>query len=321
MTITSPSVIPPATGPIDSGELGAQPDRRTYGPAAMIVAAIIFGSAAVPAKKALEHIPPFVLAEVRWLIALTIILALLKHRGERPEITKITWLLGLTGLALFYLFYSYGLRHTTASNATLISGGTPVTVAILSAIFLHERIGKRKAIGIGVSLAGVAVIVGGATGLGATLVGNLLILCSGTCWAIYTVLGRRAFSTGSSLAMLAGTAIAGLIIMAPLAGFELWHDGIDTSRPADLLYVLYLAIFPSAIAYLLVGYGLTHIEASSAAVYGNVMPISGALAGYLLLDEQLGWAHLIGGAFIVVGVWLASRGSMPPPVLIPAEGE
>lgn len=285
----------------------------------MLTSALIFGSAAVPAKKALEHIPPFVLAEIRWIIALAIIMALLRHRGERPVITRVTWLLGLTGLALFYLFYSYGLRRTTAANATLISGGTPVIVAILSSIFLGERIGRWKAIGIGVSLAGVAVIVGGATGLGATLLGNILILGSGASWAIYTVIGRRAFSTGSSLAMLAGTAIAGLVIMAPLAGYELVTQGIDTSRPVDLLFVLYLALGPSALAYLLVGYGLTHIEASLASIYSNVMPISGAVAGYLLLDEHIGIAHLIGGIFIIFGVWLASRRMAPVSAVIPAE--
>lgn len=285
----------------------------------MLSSALIFGSAAVPAKKALEHIPPFVLAEMRWIIALAIIMGLLRQRGERPVITRVTWLLGLTGLALFYLFYSYGLRRTTAANATLISGGTPVIVAILSSVFLGERIGRWKAIGIGVSLAGVAIIVGGATGLGATLLGNILILGSGASWAIYTVIGRRAFSTGSSLAMLAGTAIAGLVIMAPLAGYELVTQGIDTSRPVDILFVLYLALGPSALAYLLVGYGLTHIEASLASIYGNVMPISGAVAGYLLLDEHIGVPHLVGGLFIILGVWLASRKVPTSPAVVIAD--
>lgn len=285
-----------------------QPSHRVTAIFAILLSSVIFGSAAVPAKKALEHFPPFVLAELRWIVALGVILGLLKRRGERPVVTRTTWLLGLTGLALFYLFYSYGLRHTTAANATLIAGGTPVLVAILSSVFLGERIGPRKAIGIAASLVGVAIIVGGATGLGATLRGNLLIVGSGTSWSIYTVLGRRAFSTGSSLAMLAGTAIAAMVIMAPLAGIELVRDGIDTSRPTDWLLVLYLALGPSALAYVLIGYGLTHVEASLAAVFGNVMPLSGAIAGWLLLDEQLGWAHLIGGGCIVLGVWIATTG-------------
>lgn len=292
--------------------LPAREPRSTHvtGALAMLASAILFGSAAVPAKKALEHIPPFVLADARWVIALAIILTLLWRRGERPVITPLTWVLGLTGLALFYLFYSYGLRHTTAANATLIAGGTPVTVAMLSAIFLQERITRFKVIGIAASLVGIVTIVGGATGLGASLGGNLLILASGTSWAIYLVIGRRAFSTASPLATLAGIGIAGFIIMAPFALFELFTDGVDTSRPTDLLLVLYLGI-ATGVAYLLVTYGLAHVDASLAAIYGNIQPLSGAGSGWLILGEPIGFAHVVGGAAIIFGVWLVSRGAVP----------
>lgn len=272
----------------------------------MLGAAILFGSAAVPAKKALEHVPPFVVAELRWIVALGIILAILARRGERPVINKSTWLLGLTGLTLFYLFYSYGLRHTTAANTTLISGGTPVLVALLAAIFLGERMTWPKAIGIAGTLAGVIAIVGAGTGLDASLTGNVLVVGSAISWAIYTVIARRAFTTGSALAQLAGIAVAGLVLMAPLAVFEARREGLGQITAVDLLLVLYLAIGPSATAYMLIGYGLSHLEASQAAVYGNLMPFVGALAGYLFLDEQIGIAHFVGGAFIIAGVWIAT---------------
>lgn len=272
----------------------------------MLVSAVLFGSAAVPAKKALEHIPPFVIAELRWIVALGIILAILARRGERPAINRATWLLGLTGLTLFYLFYSYGLRHTTAANTTLISGGTPVLVALLAAIFLGERMTWAKAIGIAGTLAGVIAIVAAGTGLDASLTGNLLVTGSAVCWAIYTVTGRRAFTSGSALAQLAGIAVAGLVLMAPFALFEAWREGLDQVTLLDLLLVLYLAIGPSAIAYMLIGYGLSHLEASQAAVYGNLMPVAGALAGYLFLDERIGVEHVVGGALIVAGVWIAT---------------
>lgn len=272
----------------------------------MLVSAILFGSAAVPAKKALEHVPPFVVAELRWIVALGIILAILAKRGERPVMNRSTWLLGLTGLTLFYLFYSYGLRHTTAANTTLISGGTPVLVALLAAMFLGERMTWPKAIGIAGTLAGVIAIVGAGTGLDASLTGNVLVVGSAISWAIYTVIGRRAFTTGSALAQLAGIAVAGLVLMAPLAVFETRREGLDQITALDLLFVLYLAIGPSAAAYMLIGYGLSHLEASQAAVYGNLMPFAGALAGYLFLDEHIGVEHFIGGAFIIAGVWIAT---------------
>lgn len=278
----------------------------------MLAAAILFGTAAVPAKTALERVPPFVVAELRWIVALGLILAVLQRRGERPVVNRNTWLLGLTGLALFYFFYSYGLRHTTAANATLISGGTPVMVALLAALFLGERVTLPKALGIAASLIGIVAIVGAGTGLDASLTGNLLILGSAVSWAFYTVLGRHAFSAGSSLAMLAGIAVAGLIIMAPVAVYESYREGLSQIRALDLLLVFYLAIGPSFVAYVLIGYALTHLEASQAAIYGNVMPFAGALAGYVFLDEQVGVWHIAGGAFIVLGVVLATRTASSP---------
>jgi drug/metabolite transporter (DMT)-like permease len=272
----------------------------------MLVSAILFGSAAVPAKKALEHVPPFVVAELRWIVALGIILAILKRRGERPVFNRATWLLGFTGLTAFYFFYSYGLRHTTAANTTLISGGTPVLVALLAAAFLGERMTSPKAIGIAATLIGIAAIVGAGTGLEASLTGNLLIVGSAVSWAIYTVVGRKSFTTGSALAQLAGIAVAGLVLMAPIAVFEARREGLDQITGVDLLYVLYLAIGPSAVAYMLIGYGLSHLEASQAAVYGNLMPLVGAFCGYLFLGEHIGIEHFVGGAFIIAGVWVAT---------------
>jgi drug/metabolite transporter (DMT)-like permease len=295
------------------------PSSRTPAILAIITAAVLFGTAAVPAKKALERMPPFVLAELRWIIALGIILAVLRHQGRRPVFHRIAWPLGLTGLTLFYFFYSYGLRHTTAANATLIAGGTPVIVALLAALFLHERITVSKAFGIAASMAGIAVIVLSGTGLDSSLFGNLLIVGSATSWAVYTVLGRHTFAGNDSLAVLAGIATAGLIQMAPLAVYESYREGLSQIHATDFLYVVYLALGPSAAAYMLVGYALTHLEASQAAVFGNIMPFAGALAGYIFLGEQIGLEHLIGGAFIILGVWLATR--TPSPRLEAPNGE
>lgn len=280
---------------------------------ALLSAAIIFGTAAVPAKTALKHIPPFVLAELRWVIALLLLGGLLKRSGERPIMTRFSWILGLTGLALFYLFYSYGLRATTAANATLIAGATPVIVALMAAGFLGERITRLKTLGIAVSLVGVSfIVIGGGAALGGSMRGNLLIIGSNVSWAIYTVLGRRVLTTGSNLANLVGIAVAGLILMAPLALWELRTADMSQVEPRDWLFVVYLAIGPSALAYLLWGYGLGHMEASRASVFGNIMPLAGALAGWLLLDEHLGLPHVAGGACIIAGVWIATRATAKP---------
>jgi drug/metabolite transporter (DMT)-like permease len=280
--------------------------ERTLAACALALAAITWGTAAVGAKTALRDFPPFILAELRWAIALLFLWPLMRRAGEAPTRGRGAAVLGLTGLFLFYLFYSFGLKHTTAANATLIGGGTPVVVALLSAIFLGERMERRKGIGIALSLAGVATIVGFSARLDGSLAGNLLVVGSSLSWAIYTVVNRKMASGGGSLGLLVGAAAYGMLFMAPPALLELRFSSFGTITPSSILLLLYLALGPSAAAYLLWGYGLSKIEASQAAVYGNLMPLFGVVAAALFLDERITGTQLIGGAGIVAGVWTAT---------------
>ncbi|MER3438412.1 MAG: hypothetical protein C4346_12970 [Chloroflexota bacterium] len=283
----------------------------------LTVAACIWGSSAVSTKAALAHWPPLTLAFVRWSLAAVIILLVLRRSGQRPASGPGIAVLGLTGLVLFYVFFSWGLTRTTATDATLIGGGSPVIVAVLSAMFLNERITRRRLLGIITSLAGVVLIAGhGFGGMSTTtIMGNLLIFCSTTSWAIYIVVGRRVSAGGNALATLAGTALYGLAFMLPLVVLELATTDLPMPNRAGMLLMLYLALGPSLIAYYLWGYGLTRLEASQAAVYGNLMPLVGVVAASVFLHERIGALQLIGGAIIITGVWLAttgSRASLPP---------
>ena len=274
--------------------------------ASLSSAAIIWGSAAVGAKAALRDFPPFVLAELRGLIAIACLWPLRRRSGDAPASGRGVALLGLTGLFLFYFFYSFGLKHTSAANGTLIGGGTPVIVALLSAAFLGERLVRRKAVGIAVSLAGICFIVSSGAKLDGSLVGNLLIVGSMLSWASYTTISRKLVGGGGSLGILVGTAIYGLLMMAPAAVVELFVSDFGTITPGSIILLLYLALGPSAAAYLLWGYGLSKIEASQAAVYGNLMPMFGVIAAAVFLDERITLTHVIGGACIIAGVSIAT---------------
>lgn len=280
---------------------------------ALTVSACIWGSSAVSTKAALAHWPPLTLAFARWSLAAAIILLLLRRSGSKPVTGPGVAVLGLTGIVLFYVFFSWGLTRTTATDATLISGGAPVIVALLSATFLGERITRRRMLGIVTSLAGVVLIAGhGFGGMSSTtLIGNALILCSTTSWAIYIVVSRRVSAGGNALATLAGTALYGLAFMLPLVILELATTEFAMPNQAGILLMLYLAFGPSLVAYYLWGFGLTRLEASQAAVYGNLMPLIGVIAAAVFLHERIGALQLVGGAIIIAGVWLATTGSNP----------
>ena len=112
-----------------------------------------------------DDIGPFTLTAARFTVAGVVFTALLLRRPAAERIPGRQWPLllgmGVTGVFGFGSLLYTGLRTTTATNASLINGTGPLVIGILAALTLHERFGRRQAIGALISLAGVALIVSG----------------------------------------------------------------------------------------------------------------------------------------------------------------
>jgi drug/metabolite transporter (DMT)-like permease len=286
---------------------------RTLAVLALIGANIIWGASAVASKAVLIHVPPMTLACLRVAIAFAVLLPLAARNGERPARGSAPALLGLTGVALFCVLQNVGLRYASAANTALVNGAIPVITALLAAAFLGERLGRRRVAGLVVSGLGVAAVVLLGTGatLGASTVGNLLPVAGAVSFAAYAVLGRRAFASGNTLAVVAGSTRYGLLFLLPGAGLELATGGMGALTVNDVLLLLYLGIGCSALAFILCGYGLARLDAGQGAVFGNLKPLVGVGLAVALLGESLTPGHLGGGALVLLGVLLASGNAGP----------
>ena len=282
---------------------------------ALVAANVIWGTTFVAIKPMLERLPPLTVASARFAIALAILLPLLARAGGRPARGPIPALMGLTGVFLLYLCQNVGLQYTSAANAALIHGGIPVLTALVAAPVLGERLGARRLVGLAVSLAGVAAIVllGEGATLGLRAVGDALLLASALSIAAYLVLGRRFFPAGGSLALVTGVARYGLLFLLPATAVELAVSGAEAPTAGDLLRLAYLGAGASALAFVLWGYGLTHLEAGQAAAFTNLKPIVGLAVAALVLAEPISAAQLGGAALVLGGVWLATRQPAAPP--------
>jgi len=283
------------------------PDRHLPA-AAMVGAAILWGSAPVATKVALGSVTPFVLSSVRWTLSLAVLAVLLRRSGMRPVIELRVAGTALFGMVAFTVLFSYGVQRTTAANTTLIHAATPMLIAILAAAFLGESISRAGGLGIALSIAGVGVIVGGAT-LGGSILGNLLVAGSALSWAIFTVLNRRIVVGRNPLAVTAGTAIFGLALFIPAAGVEVLttdQAGVGWQAVATTVY---LALGPSLSAYLLYGFALSRMPAGRVAVWGNLGPVVGIAAAALALGESITRLHVAGGLLVFAGVWVGNRRS------------
>lgn len=286
---------------------GWRPSSRGWAVLALVGANAVWGGSIAATQPVLAHVPPATLAFLRALIALGVLWPLATRTGVGPARGRVPALMGLSGVALFGLCQNVGLRYADVATASLIQGAIPILTVLVAALVLGERLSGPRLTGVVASLGGVAALVlGGGSDLGLAALGNLLPLASAVSFAAYTVLGRRAFA-GGALALLAGAMRYAVLGLLPVAAVELALVGMAAPTLRDLLLVLYLGAGCSALAFALAAYGLRHLEAGQAAVFGNLKPLLGLALAAVFLDARLTPGHLASGTVVLAGVWLATR--------------
>ena len=260
-------------------------------------------------------IPPLALSFWRWALALAIMLAFssrifLSQRAivyrERRFII-IQGLLGVTGFnSLIYL----AVQTTTAVNAVLINSCVPILIALCSLVLFKEPLNRRQWAGILVSLSGVALII--VAGDLRSLVGlefnrgDLLVLCAGIAWALYSVNLKRFPADLHPFSYLVGIMIAGVLGILPFYLVELRMGfGLSVNGPT-LITIVYVAIFPSVLAFIFWNRAVRDIGANRAGIFIHLMPVFSSIMAILFLGESIELFHLQGIGLVFAGIFLAT---------------
>ncbi len=261
-------------------------------------------------------IGPITLAASRFTIATLIFVLLLSRRPRSERSPKgdapMLLAMALTGVVVFAPLLYLGLRYTTAVNTTLINGLGPLITGILAGVLIGEPMTRRQVGGAMLGLFGVIwLISGGNPRLWLEMrfnVGDLIVLAAVTLWGGYSILGRKVMRHRSALSATAFSAFFGLPFLLPAALVETrflpvhWSPGLMTS-------ILYIGVAPTVIGFLSWNEGVRRLGPSGAMVFYNMLPVYGALLGFLLLGERVGPAHIVGGALIITGGLLGAGGS------------
>ncbi len=283
--------------------------KRTLAILAAIGATMIWGSSAVATKAALTDLPPMTIAFMRVAIAYLVLRPLVARAGSRPAHGPLPAILGITGLAGFVLLRNLGLGAAPASHGSLIEGGTtPALAMVLGVMLLAERPSRRHLVGMLASLIGVSVAVlpGMEGGLDVSLVADGMLLAGTACFALYTVLNRRACVAGGSLTIVAGAMRYGLLALAPVAAAELLATGIPSPTPTAVCALLYLGAGCSAGAYALWGYGLSHLPAGQMALFSNLQLVCGMALAAGMAGEVFIPLQLAGATLVLAGIWFGT---------------
>ena len=258
---------------------------------------------------------PFPLSFWRWSVALVVLLPFVwsSLRAQRPLLRRhwpILFLLSVLGVVNFNTFVYLGLQSTTATNAVIMLSVTPVLIVGLSFLLLRQTVTGWQALGIGVSLAGVLVIVG--RGEWQSLLarqfnpGDLWILAAVLSWALYSVCLRWRPAELEPLNFQAATMLLGMIVLAPLYGWDLAHGRTFAITGATVVSIAYLALFPSILAYIFWNRAVAELGANRTGQVLHLMPAFGAILSMIFLGERLYGFHGAGIALIALGIWLAT---------------
>jgi drug/metabolite transporter (DMT)-like permease len=271
---------------------------------------------AVLARLLVGEVPPLLLSWLRWLLALAIFLpfawrGLMQHRAAlRAAWKDIVWI-GLLGVGAYNTFQYLAVQTSTAVNVTLISASTPVFVLLFGVLLFQERAYGRQWLGAALSMSGVAWVllqgdVANITRLG-FVPGDLIMILANATWALYTWLLRKRRPDLPFAPFLAAQMLVGAVVIAPLALGEvaLGHSMQWNWLVAGVL--LYMAIFPSIVAYYCWDHGVARVGAVVPIYFANLTPLFAALLSTLLLGEAPHLYHAVGLVLIIVGIQVASR--------------
>jgi drug/metabolite transporter (DMT)-like permease len=290
-------------------------DRNFIGNSAAFSAAALFGASVVATRVAVGTIPPLSLAFLRFGqggLILLIFLLILKPGLLRIKLNDLPYL-ALLGVVLFTIFpitFNVGLKYTEASRGALMLATLPLWSAWLARIAKSEHLTLRQIGGIILTLSGVAFVLAerGLKWHGGSwaLVGDLLMLLTAICGAIYGVLAQKMLKkykviTVTTYAMLTGTCL--LIPAVWVEGFSMALTKIDF-QAASL--ILFLGICGGALGYFLWTFALAHLTPTQVAVYINLNPMVAAILGSALLAEKLTPVFIAGFVAVLIGVLLVN---------------
>ena len=273
---------------------------------------IIWGLPYFFIKLALQDVSPLILAFSRVMLAAVILMPIAWHRGALRSLgNHKTAILafGLVEFAIPFTLISLGERWISSSVTGILIAMVPLSIALIQRFFgIREALGVWRVFGLVVGFVGVAALLG--TGsisgpLGWAGVGCMLLAT--ICYATGPLIIQRHMHGLDSIGPLAVSLLVACAILVVPAAMEFPSR---LPSPVALLSIAVLGTICTAVAMLLMFYLVRHAGASRASVITYINPVVATLLGVWVLDEHLGIGGCIAFALILLGSWLATRGSV-----------
>jgi len=280
------------------------------------LASFIWSGNFIIARGVYKEIPPISLNFYRWLLASIIIFpfAIKKIKSEWPEVKK-SWLYlfiaSLMGVSLFNTFVYIAGHSTTAINLALIgTTSSPIMAIIMARIFLKEKIGLLKLIGLILCISGVFYLLSKGN------IDNLLhlkfssgdawMLLAAFCFAVYNTMVKKKPASISPVNFLFISFTLGTILMVPFFLLEVHHSPAIIWNENVVISILYLGIGASVICFFTWNKAIGILGAGRTVLFGNLIPIFTSLIAVIKLHEEFTWIHVVSMVLVFTGLLLAN---------------
>lgn len=286
----------------------------------------IFGFSFLFSKIALDITTPSVLVAVRFVVALfvlglvIIIGKKIKNNEGRPLIEfslkgkpkKYLILLAIFQPVIYFLAESYGIKYTSSAFAGTIIAVIPLMGVVLDVLIMHIHVTKKQifcAIG---SVIGVAVTTLGAENMKSSWVGVIMLLlavCAGSFFYVFSKKASEhynAIERTYAMFVIASVVFVGFALVECKGEYAAIVEHV-LKEGAFWGAILYLAVFSSVAAFVILNYASTYISVSEASIFANLTTVISIIAGVVILKESFTIQQVIGAVIIIVSVYISSK--------------
>jgi drug/metabolite transporter (DMT)-like permease len=282
--------------------------------AAAGVTMLLWASAFIVIRAVGEHYSPGALALGRMLsgaIALSAVALVVRPKLPRGRPLLLVIAYGALWFGLYAVLVNASERHLDAGTAALVVNLGPILIAVLAGFYLGEGFPRSLVAGLAIAFAGVAVIAAATSTGRHDFVGVLFALGAAALYAVGVLLQKRALGTVGAFAATWLGCLFGAVVCLPFTP-ELLRD--VASAPASAgLGVVYLGLFPTAIAFGTWAYALKRTTAGRLSSSSYLVPGIAVLLSWLVLGEAPSLLALAGGVLCLAGVAVTRMGARPAP--------
>jgi drug/metabolite transporter (DMT)-like permease len=280
------------------------------------IAIAFWGLSFILIKVAVGEISPVTLIVLRFMTGSLILFVITGFQGGITELRlsdlPAMALLGLIGVSLQQMLQVSGQVSADAGVAAFLASSAPAFIVLFGALFLRERIGLWQGVGVLLASFGAALVSSGGN-LSLLLSGrfdqpgNLLVLLSAVVWASFSILNRYIVRDRPPTLIAAGMMAFGTLFVLPV--FLAQSGWKELSRVSGSVWVaiFLLAVFCTALAYMLYAHALTLAPVSRLAAIQTIEPLIAVGVAALVLGEVITPALAMGGSAILLGIYLAER--------------